>query len=51
MSDGEPIPPTIEWRADHVRLLDQRRLPDALVFLDCRSVDELFYPDLRRYAR
>jgi len=41
LSDGEPIPPTIEWRADHVRLLDQRRLPDALVFLDCRSVDEL----------
>ena len=38
---GEPIPPTIEWRDDHVRLIDQRRLPGELVFLEARTVDEL----------
>jgi methylthioribose-1-phosphate isomerase len=38
---AEPIPPTIEWRGDHVRLIDQRRLPGELVMLDVRSVDEL----------
>ena len=38
---GEPIPPTIEWRDGAVRLIDQRRLPEELVMLDCRSVDEL----------
>jgi methylthioribose-1-phosphate isomerase len=32
---------TIEWRAGRVRLIDQRRLPGRLVFLDCRTVDEL----------
>jgi len=32
---------TIEWRAGRVRLIDQRRLPDRLVFLDCRTVDQL----------
>ena len=37
----EPIPPTIEWRGDHVRLIDQRRLPDALELLTCATVDEL----------
>jgi methylthioribose-1-phosphate isomerase len=35
------IPPTIEWQGDHVRLIDQRELPAALVFLDCSTVDEL----------
>jgi len=38
---GDPIPPTIEWRGDAVRLVDQRRLPEALVFLDARTVDDL----------
>jgi methylthioribose-1-phosphate isomerase len=37
----DPIPPTIEWRDGAVRLIDQRRLPEELVMLECRSVDEL----------
>src|SRR4029453_19644782 len=36
-----PIPPTVEWNDGAVRLIDQRRLPERLVFLECRSVDEL----------
>jgi methylthioribose-1-phosphate isomerase len=39
LSDG--IPRTIEWRDDHVRLIDQRRLPAALEFADCHTVDEV----------
>ena len=35
------IPPTIEWADGIVRLIDQRRLPETLEFLECRSVDEL----------
>jgi methylthioribose-1-phosphate isomerase len=35
------IPPTIEWRDGVVRLIDQRRLPAELAFLDCRTVDDL----------
>jgi methylthioribose-1-phosphate isomerase len=38
---ADPIPPTIEWRGGAVRLIDQRRLPEELVMLQCRSVDEL----------
>ena len=38
---GDPIPPTIEWRDGVVRLIDQRRLPEELVMLECRSVEEL----------
>jgi methylthioribose-1-phosphate isomerase len=38
---ADPIPPTIEWRDGVVRLIDQRRLPGDLVFLDCRTVDEV----------
>src|SRR5204862_3253450 len=38
---AEPIPPTIEWCDGFVRLIDQRRLPEDLVMLECRSVDEL----------
>jgi methylthioribose-1-phosphate isomerase len=41
MNGPDPIPATIEWRGDHVRLIDQRRLPGELVFLDARTVDEL----------
>jgi methylthioribose-1-phosphate isomerase len=35
------IPPTISWEGDHVRLIDQRRLPGELVFLECRTVSSL----------
>ena len=38
---ADPIPPTIEWCDGFVRLIDQRRLPEELVMLECRSVDEL----------
>ncbi|MGH9165398.1 MAG: S-methyl-5-thioribose-1-phosphate isomerase [Acidimicrobiales bacterium] len=40
-ADPDPIPPTIEWRDGVVRMIDQRRLPDELVFLDARTVAEL----------
>jgi len=35
------IPPTIEWAGDHVRLIDQRRLPGELVIAEARAVAEL----------
>ena len=35
------IPPTIEWVDDHIRLIDQRALPDELLVLDVTSVAEL----------
>src|ERR1700730_5085605 len=38
---GDPIPRTIEWRDGTVRLIDQRRLPEELVFIDATTVDEL----------
>jgi methylthioribose-1-phosphate isomerase len=43
MSPGEngPIPPTIEWCDGTVRLIDQRRLPGELTFVNARTVDEL----------
>jgi methylthioribose-1-phosphate isomerase len=41
VTPADPIPPTIEWRDGAVRLIDQRRLPEELVMLECRSVDEL----------
>ncbi|HUQ63253.1 MAG TPA: S-methyl-5-thioribose-1-phosphate isomerase [Acidimicrobiales bacterium] len=37
----DPIPPTIEWRDDHVRLIDQRRLPAEFAFVEARTVEEL----------
>jgi len=37
----DPIPPTIEWVGDRVRLVDQRRLPHALDLVDACTVDEL----------
>src|SRR5690606_23169118 len=37
----EPIPPTIEWAGDRVRLIDQRRLPHELVVVEASTVDEL----------
>ena len=41
MTTREEIPPTIEWRDGTVRLIDQRRLPEELVLVDCRTVGEL----------
>ena len=41
MSDQREIPPTIEWCDGRIRMIDQRRLPDELVFLDATSIDEL----------
>ena len=38
---SEPIPPTIEWRDDCVRLIDQRVLPARLEFVEARTVEEL----------
>ena len=38
---SDPFPPTIEWVGDHIRLIDQRALPDELVVLDVTSVEEL----------
>ena len=40
MSD-DPLPPTIAWVDGRVRLIDQRRLPGELAFLDVGTVDEL----------
>ena len=38
---GAGIPPTIEWVDDHIRLIDQRVLPDELVLVDVHEVAEL----------
>jgi methylthioribose-1-phosphate isomerase len=35
----DPIPPTVAWHDGAVRLVDQRRLPATLAFVDCRTVD------------
>jgi len=32
---------TIEWKGDRVRLLDQRRLPQEVQYLDCRSASSV----------
>lgn len=40
MTDHDAIR-AIEWRGDCLRLLDQRRLPAAVVHQDCRSVDDV----------
>ena len=39
----DPLPPTIEWRegTGTVRLIDQRRLPGALVYLEVTSVAQM----------
>src|SRR5262249_12118365 len=39
--DDDPIPRTIEWCGDRIRLIDQRRLPHELVLVDATTVDEL----------
>ncbi len=38
---ADPIPPTIEWCGDRVRLIDQRLLPGELVVVEATTVDEL----------
>src|SRR3982074_1217481 len=35
------LPPTIEWCNGVVRLIDQRRLPGQLAFIEARTVDQL----------
>ncbi|MDP2969516.1 MAG: S-methyl-5-thioribose-1-phosphate isomerase [Deltaproteobacteria bacterium] len=32
---------TIEWKGDHVRLLDQRKLPQEIRYLDCRDASSV----------
>ncbi|MGH8993781.1 MAG: S-methyl-5-thioribose-1-phosphate isomerase [Acidimicrobiia bacterium] len=39
--EDEPIPATVAWVDGWVRLIDQRRLPARLRFLDCGTVEEL----------
>jgi methylthioribose-1-phosphate isomerase len=39
--ENGPIPPTIEWCDGTVRLIDQRRLPGELTFVNARTVDQL----------
>lgn len=38
---GDPLPPTIAWAGDRVRLIDQRRLPGELAVVEAATVDEL----------
>ena len=38
---GDPIPPTIEWHEGRVRMIDQRRLPGELAWLEVGTVEEL----------
>ena len=33
--------PTIEWRGDHVVMIDQRRLPGEEVYVECRTAEEV----------
>jgi len=37
----DPIPPTVAWSDGTVRLVDQRRLPAELAFVECRTVAEV----------
>ncbi len=39
--EADPLPPTVEWREGSVRLIDQRRLPEDLTFIEVATVDEL----------
>ncbi|MEW6376995.1 MAG: S-methyl-5-thioribose-1-phosphate isomerase [Thermodesulfobacteriota bacterium] len=32
---------TIEWKGDHIRILDQRRLPQEIRYLDCRDASSV----------
>jgi len=37
----DPVPPTIEWAGDRVRLIDQRRLPAELAVIEATTVEQL----------
>lgn len=41
MSEPDPVPIAVDWSRGAVRLVDQRRLPQRLRFLHCRTVDAL----------
>jgi methylthioribose-1-phosphate isomerase len=32
---------TLEWRGDHLRILDQTRLPEEVIYLDCTTVEDV----------
>ena len=32
---------TLEWMGDHLRILDQTRLPEKTIYLDCNTVNEV----------
>jgi methylthioribose-1-phosphate isomerase len=38
---ADPIPPTIEWAGDRIRMIDQRELPGRLHVVEVRTVPEL----------
>lgn len=38
---AEHLPDPVAWNRNAVRLIDQRALPDAIRYLDCRTVDAL----------
>jgi methylthioribose-1-phosphate isomerase len=40
-TDPDPIPPTIEWGGDRIRLIDQRLLPGQLTMIEATTVDQL----------
>jgi methylthioribose-1-phosphate isomerase len=37
--EPDPLPPTVAWCDGRVRLIDQRRLPEQLVFIEAATVD------------
>jgi methylthioribose-1-phosphate isomerase len=39
--DKNTMPATIQWRDGSIRLIDQRQLPERLVFIETTTVDEL----------
>ena len=32
---------TLEWRDDHLRILDQTKLPEKIIYLDCTTVEDV----------
>lgn len=39
--EPDPLPPTVEWRDGSVRLIDQRRLPEDLTFIEVTTVEDM----------
>ena len=39
--EDSPIPPTIAWMGDHIRLIDQRQLPERMVLVEVHSIEHL----------